>query len=163
MRNILLVEDNAGDANLVKVLFRSSKVPTQITHVDDGAEALRLLLDDRQMVNIPRPDLILLDLNLPKVDGREILREIKASPRLRQIPVIIFSSSSAEEDILSSYDNHANCYLVKPMDLDEMEDLVRKVESFWFNAAMLPPDELEKPERQISNPPLVFGRRRVGG
>lgn len=137
--HILLVEDNSGDVRLVQEAFKELNPPNPCLHVvDDGAEAMRYLLQKAPYTETPRPDLILLDLNLPKKSGQEVLAEIKSHPNLRQIPVVILTTSQAERDVQICYDLQANCYLTKPSDLDEFFQAIRKFERFWFNTVQLP-------------------------
>jgi CheY-like chemotaxis protein len=135
---ILLVEDNPGDVRLTVEALREAKVHNHLSVANDGVEALAFLRRAGKYADAPRPDLILLDLNLPKKDGREVLSEIKADAALRTIPVVILTTSTAEQDILKSYDLHANCYITKPVDLDQFITVVQSVESFWFSIVTLP-------------------------
>ncbi len=136
--DILLVEDNEGDARLAKEAMRDSKIENTIYHVLDGVEAMKFLRHEGEYADSPRPDLILLDLNLPKKDGREVLADIKQDDSLKRIPVVILTVSSAEEDILKSYNLHANCYISKPIDLDQFMKVVKSVEDFWLTIVKLP-------------------------
>jgi CheY-like chemotaxis protein len=136
---ILLVEDNPGDAELTLETLRESKLLNHMSVVDDGVEAMAYLRREGRYLDAVRPDLILLDLNLPKKDGREVLAEIKADERLRRIPVVVLTTSSAEKDILETYDLHANCYITKPFNLDQFTAVVRAIEEFWFAIVRLPP------------------------
>lgn len=136
--NILLVEDNPGDARLTMEAFREAKVRNDVRVVTDGVEALAFLRREDKYANAPRPDLILLDLNLPRKDGREVLEEIKSDENLRRIPVAILTTSRAERDILSSYDLHANCFVSKPVDFEEFIRVVRGIEDFWLSIVKLP-------------------------
>jgi CheY-like chemotaxis protein len=135
---ILLVEDNPGDVRLVQEALRDSKLINKMHAVADGQKALAYLRKEGLFANAVRPDLILLDLNLPRKDGREVLAEIKADDKLRQIPVVIVTSSKAEEDILKAYDHHANCYITKPVDLEKFMEVVRAIEEFWVSIVRLP-------------------------
>lgn len=135
---ILLVEDNPGDVELTREALHDSKVHMNLSVVHDGVEALAFLRREGTYGDAPRPDLILLDLNLPRKDGRTVLGEIKAEPELRQIPVVILTSSQAEQDILRAYALHANCYVTKPVDLDQFITIVRSIEQFWFTIVKLP-------------------------
>jgi chemotaxis family two-component system response regulator Rcp1 len=135
---ILLVEDNPGDARLTTEALRSTKLRNHLTVVDDGFEALALLRQEGVHQGAPRPDLILLDLNLPGKDGREVLAEIKADPEFRRIPVVVMTSSRAEEDVCRSYDLHANCYITKPIDLAQFIKVVQSIEDFWLTVVRLP-------------------------
>jgi chemotaxis family two-component system response regulator Rcp1 len=135
---ILLVEDNPGDARLAVEVMKDSKVNNRINHVIDGEEALVFLRKQGRYDDAPRPDLILLDLNLPKRSGMEVLSEIKADDRLKMIPVIILTVSSDEVDILKSYSLHANCFISKPIDLDQFIKVVSAIEDFWLSIVKLP-------------------------
>ena len=135
---ILLVEDNPGDVELTREALHDSKVHMHLNVVNDGVEALAFLRREEQYAGAPRPDLILLDLNLPKKDGRAVLAEIKQDRTLRHIPVVILTSSQAEQDILRAYDLHANCYVTKPVDFDQFITIVRSIEQFWFTVVKLP-------------------------
>jgi chemotaxis family two-component system response regulator Rcp1 len=139
---ILLVEDNPGDVRLTREAMRDAKVRNIMRIVTDGVEALAFLRRQGQYADAPRPDVILLDLNLPKKDGREVLAEIKADPNLRRIPVVILTTSEAEEDILKAYDLHANAYVAKPVDLDRFITVVKSIEDFWLEIVKLPPEGL---------------------
>ena len=136
--HILLVEDNPGDARLTMEAFREAKVRNDVRVVTDGVEALAFLRREDKYANAPRPDLILLDLNLPRKDGREVLEEIKSDENLRRIPVAILTTSRAERDILSSYDLHANFFVSKPVDFEEFIRVVRGIEDFWLSIVKLP-------------------------
>ncbi len=135
---ILLVEDNPADVRLTMEVMRESKMRNHVTAVGDGEEALEYLQRRGRHANAIRPDLILLDLNLPRKDGREVLQEIKAIEELRRIPVVVLTTSKAEEDICHTYDLHANCYITKPMDLDKFIEVVRQIEDFWLTIVSLP-------------------------
>jgi CheY-like chemotaxis protein len=135
---ILLVEDNPGDVRLVQEELRESKITSQLHAVSDGKDALAFLRKQGIYINAGRPDLILLDLNLPRKDGREVLAEIKADPDLLRIPVVILTSSEAEEDILNSYNHHANCYITKPLDLETFIEVVQAIQDFWISGVTLP-------------------------
>jgi CheY-like chemotaxis protein len=135
---ILLVEDNAGDARLAKEALRDAKVRSNLTWVPDGVEAMAYLRREGRFDRSPRPDLILLDLNLPRKDGREVLSEIKSDATLRSIPVVILTTSQAEEDIQRAYHLYANCYISKPVDLDQFMKVVRTIEDFWLTIVKLP-------------------------
>lgn len=134
----LLVEDNPGDVRLTQEALRESKVRNNLSIVGDGQEALAFLRREGRYADAPRPDVILLDLNLPKKDGREVLADIKADPSLKRIPVVIITSSEAEQDIVKSYDLHVNCYVSKPMDLDQFVRVVQSIETFWLTIVKLP-------------------------
>ncbi|MCU7917645.1 MAG: response regulator [Candidatus Thiodiazotropha sp. (ex Epidulcina cf. delphinae)] len=137
---ILLVEDNPGDARLAQEGMKEGKILNHLSIVSDGEQAMDFLCQEGEYAEAPRPDLILLDLNLPKKDGREVLAEIKANPRLKRIPVVILTMSKAEEDILRAYDLHANCYISKPIDLEKFIAVVNAIEQFWFTIVQLPMD-----------------------
>ncbi|MCI4337472.1 MAG: response regulator [Thermoplasmata archaeon] len=136
---ILLAEDNPADVRLIREVMHDSKILNEIHSVPDGVEAIAFLRRQGQYAQKPRPNLIFLDLNMPKKDGREVLREVKADEDLRRIPVVIMTSSEAEEDIVRAYDLHANCYVRKPIDFAQFHRVVREIESFWFTAVELPP------------------------
>ncbi|MWV38880.1 response regulator [Natrialba sp. INN-245] len=135
---ILLVEDNPGDVRLTEEAFKQGRIENDLHVVTDGNQALEFLGRDGRYEDAPRPDLILLDLNLPRTDGEEVLEQLKDDPNLRSIPVIVLTSSRAEEDIVKSYELHANAYLTKPVDPDEFIDAVRAFEKFWFSVVRLP-------------------------
>ncbi|MEM7103915.1 MAG: response regulator [Bacteroidota bacterium] len=136
--NILLIEDNPGDVRLTQEAFNEGRIPIKLSVVMDGEEALSYLRKEDPYTESPRPDLILLDLNLPKKDGREVLAEIKTDDNLKRIPVVVLTTSNAEQDILTSYNYHANCYINKPVDFDKFFDIIQKVEDFWLTTAILP-------------------------
>ena len=136
--NILLVEDNPGDVRLTKEAFKEAKVNNNLHIVSDGVEALDFLRRKGKYIGAPRPDIILLDLNMPKKNGREVLAEIKADPDLMRIPVLVLTISQAEEDILKSYNLHANCYIQKPVDINKFIDVVKSIEGFWLTIVKLP-------------------------
>jgi CheY-like chemotaxis protein len=138
--DILLVEDNPGDARLTREALAVSKVKNTLHHVRDGEEAIAFLRREGAHAQAPQPDMILLDLNLPRRDGREVLEDIKRDPRLVHIPVVILTSSQAEEDILRSYRLHANCFITKPVDLEQLTKVVHGIEQFWFTLVRLPPE-----------------------
>lgn len=135
---ILLVEDNEGDARLAIEALKDSKVRNALYHVRDGVEALAFLRREDPYTDAPVPDIVLLDLNMPRKDGREVLAEIKDDASLRQIPVVVLTTSAAERDMVKSYDLHANAYVVKPLDLDRFIEVVQAIESFWFTIVKLP-------------------------
>jgi two-component system, chemotaxis family, response regulator Rcp1 len=135
---ILLVEDSPADVDLTRELLAAAKVHNKLSVVADGVEALAFLRRQGRYAGAPRPDLVLLDLNLPRKDGREVLAEVKQDPDLRRIPVIVMSISRAEQDILMSYELHANSYVPKPVDLDQFLVVVRAIEGFWLTTARLP-------------------------
>ena len=136
---ILMVEDSPGDVRLTHELLKETKVLNNLHVVGDGAEAMAFLKHQGKYANVPRPDLILLDLNLPIKDGREVLGEIKADGELLNIPVVILTISEAEEDILKTYNLHANCYIAKPINLKQFAKVVKSIEDFWFSIVKLPP------------------------
>ena len=137
---ILLVEDNPGDARLTREALAMSKVRNHLSYARDGEEAMAFLRRQGEYSHAPLPDLILLDLNLPRRDGREVLEDIKGDPQLKHIPVVILTSSQAEEDIIRSYQLHANCFITKPADLDQLSKVVEGIEQFWFTLVRLPPE-----------------------
>ncbi len=137
---ILLVEDNPGDVGLTRETLKDSKLLNHMSVVADGVEAMAFLRREGRYADSTRPDLILLDLNLPKKDGREVLAEIKADEQLRRIPVVVLTSSSAEMDILEMYDLHANCFITKPVNPDQFSAVLRAIEEFWFTIVKLPPE-----------------------
>ena len=138
---ILLIEDNPGDVRLTKEALKDAKVRNNLHVVSDGVAALAFLHHEGDYAQVPRPDVILLDLNLPKKDGREVLAEIKTDPYLKRVPVVVLTSSGAEEDIVKSYGLHANCYIRKPLGLDQFIEVVRSIEGFWLAIVTLPPDD----------------------
>lgn len=135
---VLLVEDSPSDARLTQEAFRDGKIRNNLTIVTDGAAALSYLRRETPYESAPRPDLVLLDLNLPKMDGREVLRRIKTDPALQSIPVVVLTTSEAEEDVAKAYEYHANCYIRKPVDLDSFLRIVSVVENFWLTVVKLP-------------------------
>jgi two-component system, chemotaxis family, response regulator Rcp1 len=137
--DILLVEDNPGDADLAREALEGNKMCNTLSVVKDGEQAMEYLRRQGIYAGAPRPDVILLDLNLPRKDGREVLAEIKADEDLKSIPVVILTSSEAEEDVLKSYNMHANCYITKPIDLSQFFKVVRAIEAFWLGIVALPP------------------------
>jgi len=137
---MLLVEDNPGDVRLTKETLKDAKLMVNLHVVGDGVEAMAFLRQEGKHAGAPHPDLVLLDLNLPKKDGREVLAEIKQDPDLRRIPVVVLTISSAEEDILKSYNLHANAYVNKPLNLEQFAKITRAIEDFWFTVVKLPPD-----------------------
>jgi two-component system, chemotaxis family, response regulator Rcp1 len=138
---ILLVEDNPGDVRLTREALKEGKVRNNLYVAPDGMEALRFLRREGEFARAVRPDLVLLDLNLPGMDGREVLQQIKLDPSLRSIPVVILTSSQAEQDICRAYSLHANCYVTKPVDLDQFITVVKTIENFWFTIVKLPPED----------------------
>ncbi|WP_394741223.1 response regulator [Natronococcus roseus] len=138
---LLLVEDNPGDVRLTREAFKQGRIDNDLHTVSDGSDALDFLHQRGEYEDAPRPDLVLLDLNLPRKDGEEVLADLKDDPQLQSIPVIVLTSSRAEEDIARSYELHANAYLTKPVDPDEFIETVRAFEKFWFSVVRLPPEE----------------------
>jgi CheY-like chemotaxis protein len=138
---VLLVEDSAGDVRLTREAFKDAKVKINMHVAADGAEAMEFLRQQGKHSSSPRPDLILLDLNLPKKDGREVLEEIKESLTLRSIPVLILTTSSSDTDITRSYQSHANCYITKPVNLEGFLKVVRSIDDFWLSVVKLPREE----------------------
>ncbi|MDD5560245.1 response regulator [Candidatus Methylomirabilis sp.] len=136
---ILLVEDNPADVRLTQEALKDGKLLNSLSIVGDGVEAIAFLRRQGKYADAPRPDLILLDLNLPKKDGREVLAEIKTDETLKSIPVVVLTVSKAEEDILKTYKLHANCYITKPVDLDQFISVTQSIEDFWFSIVKLPP------------------------
>lgn len=135
---ILLVEDNPGDVRLTQEAFKDSKLNNNLNVVEDGVEALEYLRAEGGYVDAVRPDIILLDLNLPRMNGQELLKIIKEDVDLRRIPVVILTTSDSEKDIIASYNLHANCYITKPVDLNRFSEIVRNIEGFWFQIVKLP-------------------------
>lgn len=136
--NVLLVEDNPGDVRLTQEAFKEAKIFIKLDVTMDGAEAIKFLRKEGEYADVVTPDLILLDLNLPKKDGREVLKEIKTDDTLKRIPVVILTTSNAEQDILKSYNLHVNCYINKPVDFEKFFDIIQKIEEFWLTTAILP-------------------------
>jgi chemotaxis family two-component system response regulator Rcp1 len=137
---ILLVEDNPGDERLTREALKEGKVYSNLHWVKDGVEALQFLRRQGKYAAVPRPDIILLDLNLPKKDGREVLQDIKNDGDLKRIPVVVLTTSKAEEDVLRTYDLHANCYVTKPVDLEKFIVVVKSIDAFWLTVVTLPPN-----------------------
>jgi len=137
--DILLVEDNPGDARLAQEALKEGGHPSRLDVVVDGVEAMSFLRREGHYRNAPRPHLVLLDLNLPRKDGRQVLAEMKADPDLRRIPVVVLTTSQADQDVTRSYDLHANCYITKPVDLDRFIAVVRSIEEYWCSVVTLPP------------------------
>ena len=136
---ILLVEDNPGDQELTREAFKEGRIANSLRVVDDGEQAMEYLRGVGEYVGVPRPDIILLDLNLPRKDGREVLAEIKQDPELQRIPVVILTTSQAEQDIVASYNLHANCYLNKPVEFEGFIDMIHRLQEFWLSVVRLPP------------------------
>ncbi|WP_373529325.1 response regulator [Nostoc sp.] len=137
---VLLVEDNPGDAQLTRIALEDSKISVHLNVVEDGVEAIEFLRKQEKYAQAAHPDIILLDLNLPRKDGREVLAEIKGDENLKRIPVVILTTSQAEEDILEAYNLSANCYITKPVDFDQFVKIVKSIENFWFAIVKLPPE-----------------------
>ena len=137
---ILLVEDNPGDERLTREALKEGKVYSNLHWVKDGVEAMEFLRRQGKHTGARRPDIILLDLNLPKKDGREVLQDIKSDPELKRIPVVVLTTSKAEEDVLRTYNLHANCYVTKPVDLEKFIVVVKSIDVFWLTVATLPPN-----------------------
>lgn len=135
---ILLVEDNEGDVGLVEEVFEDAKIRNTLHVAEDGEEAMLFLNKEKPFANAPTPDIILLDLNLPQKDGREVLEEIKTNDKLKRIPVVVLTTSKAEEDIVRSYDLHANSYITKPVDFDQFIKVIKSIEDFWLEVVRLP-------------------------
>jgi two-component system, chemotaxis family, response regulator Rcp1 len=136
---ILLVEDNPGDVRLTTEALKDSKMHNNLSVVEDGVEAMEFLRREGRYADSPRPDIILLDLNLPRKSGREVLEEIKNDETLKRIPVVVLTTSQDEQDILATYNLHANCYITKPVDLSRFITIVKNIENFWFSIVKLPP------------------------
>ncbi|MEH2270175.1 MAG: response regulator [Nostoc sp.] len=137
---VLLVEDNPGDAQLTRIALEDSKISIHLNVVEDGVEAMAFLRKQEKYAKAAHPDIILLDLNLPRKDGREVLAEIKGDENLKRIPVVVLTTSQAEEDILKAYNLCANCYITKPVDFDQFVKIVQSIENFWFAIVKLPPE-----------------------
>jgi CheY-like chemotaxis protein len=135
---VLLVEDNPGDAQLTRIALNDGKMCINLSLTEDGVDALAFLRKQGNYADAPRPDLILLDLNLPRKDGREVLAEIKADPSLRRIPVVVLTTSQSDTDILQAYELAANCFITKPVDFDQFVKIVQTIEDFWFTVVKLP-------------------------
>ncbi len=134
------MEDNPGDVLLTKIALEDSKISVNLNVVEDGVEAMAFLRKQGKYINMPHPDIMLLDFNLPKKDGREVLAEVKADKNLKRIPVVVLTTSQAEEDILKAYNLAANCYITKPVDFDQFVKIVQSIENFWFTVVKLPPE-----------------------
>jgi len=137
--SILLVEDNAGDVRLTQEALKEGRVANTLHVVIDGVEALQFLRREGKYSSAPKPDLILLDLNLPRLDGRQVLSEVKKDPELKRIPVVVLTTSKAEEDVLKTYDLYANCYIAKPVEFDEFVGVIKMIDQFWLTTVKLPP------------------------
>lgn len=136
---ILLVEDNEGDVRLTREALKEGRIRNRLSVVYDGEQAIAFLKRVGEYADAPRPDLILLDLNLPRLDGREVLASIKNDVALKQIPVVVLTSSRTERDLLSAYDQHANCFINKPVEFDQFIEVIRSIEDFWLTIVVLPP------------------------
>jgi CheY-like chemotaxis protein len=136
--DVLLVEDDAGDALMIREAFQHHDIRHTLHHVVDGVDAMRFLRNEDEYGDCPRPDLILLDLNLPRMDGRQVLREVKGDPELRTIPIVVLTTSDADEDIVRSYELHANAYVTKPVDFDNFVEAVRQTDEFFLKIVKLP-------------------------
>lgn len=141
---ILLIEDNYGDVLLTQVALNDAKIANNITVASDGEQALEMLRQEGKYVDYKLPDLVLLDLNLPKKEGKEVLAEIKSDERLKRIPVVILTSSNAERDVVRSYNLHANSYIIKPVNLEKFAEIVSSIESFWFTIVSFPEENTQK-------------------
>jgi CheY-like chemotaxis protein len=139
--DILLVEDNPGDVRLTREALKDAKVLNEVYVAQDGVEAMQFLHREGKFSNTPTPDMILLDLNLPRKDGREVLAEIKQDSKLKRIPVVVLTTSKADEDIIRTYNLHANAYITKPVDLNRFIEIIHTLEEFWFSIVKLPPKE----------------------
>ncbi len=137
---ILLVEDSATDVMLTEEALQHAKMRNNLHVVKDGVEAMAFLRKEGKYTAVPYPDLVLLDLNMPRKDGREVLAEVKADPKLKNIPVVVLTTSQAQEDVLKAYGLHANCYIAKPVDFDQFANVVRAIDQFWFTVVVLPAD-----------------------
>ncbi|MBN3899045.1 MAG: response regulator [Nostoc sp. NOS(2021)] len=137
---VLLVEDNPGDAQLTRIALEDSKFSIHLNVVEDGVEAMAFLRKEEKYAKVAQPHIVLLDLNLPRKDGREVLAEIKGDENLKRIPVVILTTSQSEEDILKAYNLYANCYITKPVDFDQFVKVVQSIENFWFAIVKLPPE-----------------------
>ncbi|MDP2605765.1 MAG: response regulator [Deltaproteobacteria bacterium] len=139
-REILLVDDNPSDVRLTLEAFKDTKLANNVSVAGDGVEAMEYLRQVGKYAGVAKPDLVLLDLNMPRKDGREVLEEVKNDPDLRTIPILVLTTSKAEADVLKSYDLHVNCYMQKPVDYNEFVRMLRLIEDFWFTAVVLPPN-----------------------
>ena len=139
--NILLAEDNPGDVRLTQEAFIEGKIQNNLFVVKDGIEAMAFLHKEAPFQDVPMPDLFLLDLNMPRMDGREVLEQVKSDAKLKHIPVIILTTSNAETDIVKSYNLYANCYITKPVDLDKFIEVIKQIKEFWFSIVSLSPEK----------------------
>ena len=137
----MLIGDNEGDIRLTREALKEGRIRNRLNVVSDGEQALRFLRREQEFAGMPRPDLVLLDLNLPRLDGREVLAAIKKDPDLKQIPVVVLTSSRADEDLLKAYDSHANCYISKPVGFEDFMQVIRSIENFWLTIVVLPPKD----------------------
>jgi two-component system, chemotaxis family, response regulator Rcp1 len=151
--DILLIEDNSGDVRLIQEALKEGQMRNRLNSVEDGVEALAYLRREGRYADASRPDIIVLDLNLPKMDGREVLVEIKSDDNLKSIPVIILTTSKADKDVLNSYNLHANCYITKPVDLEHFITIIRGIEDFWLSLVTLPPHPRSYNEPKTDNHP----------
>ena len=149
--DILLVEDSPSDVLITREAFQEFKIFNNLHVVEDGVEAMAFLRHAGKYASVPRPDLILLDLNLPRKNGREVLAEIKNDPDLRHIPVVILTTSHSEQDVLQSYDQHANCYIVKPVGFENFVEAMKSIRQFWFSVVTLPPEEYDAKDSNQSS------------
>ena len=138
---ILMADDNPGDVRLAMEALKGAKVKNNVHIVHDGVDAMNFLFKKEKYKDVPTPDIILLDLNMPKKDGREVLKEVKDDKNLKRIPIVILTVSQADEDILKSYDLHANCFITKPVDFDQFINIVKTIEHFWFTIVKLPSND----------------------
>jgi CheY-like chemotaxis protein len=136
--DVLLVEDNPGDVRLTREALKEARIAVNLSVANDGLEAMKMLRQEAPYANQPLPDLVLLDLNMPRMDGREVLRQIKTDENLKRIPVVILTTSAAEKDILQAYGLHANCYITKPVELDQFMEIIKSIEGFWLTVVKLP-------------------------
>lgn len=136
--DVLLIEDNPGDVRLTREALKEGRIAINLSVANDGLEAMKILRQEGDYANRPLPDLVLLDLNMPKMDGREVLRLIKSDDNLKRIPVVVLTTSAAEKDILQAYGLHANCYITKPVELDQFMAIVKSIEGFWLTVVKLP-------------------------
>ncbi len=148
---ILLVEDNPADVLMTRSAFEDFKIANTLHVVEDGVEALEYLRGQGNFAGAPRPDLVMLDLNLPRKNGREVLAEIKSDPAFRNIPVVVLTTSKSEQDVLAAYDLHANCYIVKPVGFANFVEAIKSIKSYWFSLVTLP-SEVESGQDSTSNP-----------
>ena len=136
--DILLIEDNPGDVRLTREALKEAKLAINLKVANDGLEAMKMLHQEGEYANLPLPDLVLLDLNMPKMDGREVLHQIKTDENLKRIPVVVLTTSAADKDVLQAYGQHANCYITKPVELDQFMEIVKSIEDFWLTVVKLP-------------------------